>query len=352
MKNALVLAAGVLLAALSGAAAQAELSKVNFHVIGSTSRNVPYLQGDVPFWTNTLPESSGGAITGDITPFDQMGIDDKTLLRLLSRGVMDIVTMGISKMAGDNPVFEGCDLAGLALDGANARAACTAWKPAMDEVLGEQWNARILSVAPQVPQVFWCRVPITGLADLKGKKIRVSNRTQIDFVEGISGIPVNIPFADLIPSMQRGVVDCAVTGSLSGNTAGLAEVSSNIFPMYLGWSIDVRAINLTTWNRLTPEDQAFLQQQFSVLEDRLWQIGEESITEGDNCNTGKDPCTLGKKANLTMVPVRADEADIHKNLMETAVLRNWAERCGAACAEEWNNTVGPIFGLAAPVPGK
>jgi hypothetical protein len=152
--------------------------------------------------------------------------------------------------------------------------------------------------------------------------------------------------------MQRGVVDCAVTGSLSGNTAGLAEVSSHIFPMYLGWSIDVRAINLTTWNRLTPEDQAFLQQQFNVLEDRLWQIGEESITEGDNCNTGKDPCTLGKKANLTMVPVRADEADIHKKLMETAVLRNWAERCGAACAQEWNNTIGPILGLAAPVPAK
>ena len=41
-----------------------------------------------------------------------MGIDDKTMLRLLRLGVMDFAGMDISKMAGDDPRFEGCDLAG------------------------------------------------------------------------------------------------------------------------------------------------------------------------------------------------------------------------------------------------
>jgi hypothetical protein len=29
-----------------------------------------------------------------------------------------------------------------------------------------------------------------------------------------------MPFAEVVPALQRGVVDCAVTGTLSGNTAG------------------------------------------------------------------------------------------------------------------------------------
>ena len=54
-----------------------------------------------------------------------MGIDDKTMLRLLKLGVMDFAGMDISKMAGDDPRFEACDLAGLTLDADKARAAAT-----------------------------------------------------------------------------------------------------------------------------------------------------------------------------------------------------------------------------------
>jgi TRAP-type C4-dicarboxylate transport system substrate-binding protein len=350
-------AAGTVLAfafagSLVASAQPTGLSPMHFKVVGGSSLNIPYREGDLPMWTDVLPKESGGAITGDIVPYDQVGIDDKALLRLLSRGVMDIVTMGIGIIAGDSPVFEGCDLAGMSLSIEQARAACAAWRPAMDRLMQEKWKSKLLTIEPQVPQIFWCRTPIGGLADLSGKKIRVANRTQSDFVEANNATAVNIPFAELVPALQRGVVDCIVTGSLSGNTLGLPEVSTHIFPMYLGWSINVHAINLDRWNSLSPEMQAFLEKEFSALEDRLWKLGAESVIDGENCNLGKDPCKLGKKANLTLVPVRADEMGLHKKIMETVVLRNWAQRCGAACTEEWNNTVGKALDLHAPEPAK
>ena len=52
-------------------------------------------------------------------------------MRMTTLGVTDFGAGDISKMAGDDPVFEGCDLAGLALDIATARAACEAWAPVM-----------------------------------------------------------------------------------------------------------------------------------------------------------------------------------------------------------------------------
>src|SRR5258708_537070 len=97
-------------ALVSGAAAQ-DLPKTQFKVIGLNSPTPVSIVDELPFWRKTIPDASKGAITGDVTPLDQMGVDDKTMLRLLKLGVMDFAGLDISKMAGDDPRFEACDLA-------------------------------------------------------------------------------------------------------------------------------------------------------------------------------------------------------------------------------------------------
>src|SRR5881392_2305704 len=333
----------------SGATAQ-DLPKNQFKVIGLNSPTVASIVDEVPFWRETLPKASNGAISADITPLDQMGIDDKTMLRLLRLGVMDFAGMDISKMAGDDPRFEGCDLAGITLDADKARAGCEAYRSVIDRQMQKNWNARLLAFGGNPPQVFWCRGLLGGLSDLKGKKVRVFNNTMRDFLGGIGATAVSMAFAEVVPALNNGVVDCGVTGSLSGNTAGWPEVTKSIYPMSLGWSINVLAVNLNTWNRLDNKTQAFLTEQFKAYEDKMWQTIKTTTGEADNCNTGKQPCTMGKLAKSTIVAVKPEEAETHKKLVEGAVLAGWAKRCGAECAKEWNDTVGKVLGLTAPTP--
>ena len=82
----------------------------------------------------------------------------------------------------------------------------------------------------------------------------------------------------------------------------------------------------------------------------MWATIKTTTAEAENCNTGKQPCTMGKLAKTTIVPVKPEEAEAHKKLVEGAVLAGWAKRCGAACAKEWNETVGKALGLTAPTP--
>ena len=103
-------------------------------------------------------------------------------------------------------------------------------------------------------------------------------------------------FAEVVPALNNGVVDCGVTGSLSGNTAGWPEVTKSLYPMSLGWSINVMAVNLTTWNRLDKRVQSFLLEQVKAYEDKMWGTLKKATAEADNCNTGKQPCTMGKLA--------------------------------------------------------
>src|SRR5918999_6176013 len=269
-----------------------DLPKTQFKVIGLNSPTVASMVDEVPFWRETLPKASNGAITVDITPLDQMGIDDKTMLRLLKLGVMDFASMDISKMAGDDPRFEGCDLAGLTLDVDKARAACDAYRGVIDRQMQKNWGAKLLAFGGNTPQVFWCRFEVRGLDDLKGKKIRVFNNTMRDFLAGLGATAVSMAFAEVVPALNNGVVDCAVTGSLSGNTAGWPEVTKSVYAMSLGWSVNVLAVNLDAWNRLDAKVRTFFEDQVKAYEDKMWSTLKRSTEEADNCNSSKQPCTL------------------------------------------------------------
>ena len=343
--NLIVLAAGILFA---GAAA-AELPKLTVNAVGLNSKTVASTEDEVPFWTKVIPEASGGRISANFQPLDLMGLKDSTILRQTKLGVTDFASMDISKMAGDNPVFEGCDLAGLTLTIDAARKACEAWKPVMAEAMAKDWNTRLLAVASNPPQVFWCRDKINGLADLKGKKVRVFNKTMTDFINAVGGTTVSLPFAEVVPALQRGVVDCAVTGSLSGNTAGWPEVTKYIYPMTMGWSINYQSANQDSWKRFGPEAEAFFTEQFAKLEDRMWETATKATNEADNCNYGKDPCTMGKKVSMTEVPVSEADRTLHRDLMQNVVLVEWAKRCGKECAARWNETVGKVVDLKIPL---
>ena len=348
MKARTSLAAVAGLLALAGVASAQDLPKAHFKVIGLNGPTVASMVDEVPFWRDTLPKVSNGSLTADITPLDQMGVDDKTMLRLLRLGVMDFAGMDISKMAGDDPRFEACDLAGLTLDADKARAACDAYRDVIDRQMQKNWNTKLLAFGANPPQICWCRTVIGGLADLKGKKVRVFNNTMRDFLGGVGATAVSMAFAEVVPALNNGVVDCAVTGSLSGNTAGWPEVAKSVYPMSLGWSVNVVAVNLNTWKRLDAKVQGFLVEQMKAYEDKMWVTMKKADAEAETCNTNRQPCTMGKLASTTIVAVKAAEMEAHKRLVEGAVLAGWAKRCGAECAREWNETVGKVLGLKAP----
>ncbi len=138
-------------------------------------------------------------------------------------------------------------------------------------------------------------------------------------------------------------------GTLSGNTAGWPEVTTHLFPLPVGWSIYYTAVNLDAWNKYAPEVQAFLTENLADLEEGYWDIGAQATAEGVNCNIGKDPCTLGKKSNLTLVELSDADKKRRAEIVQDVVLVKWGKRCGKECAAKWNDTVGKVVGLTIPL---
>ena len=351
--NSHVLARGAVLfsAALIAAPAvnAADLPETKIKVLGNYSHLLHTKEVEKPFWTEKISKDSVGKVTADYNNQDILGIKDFSLLRLTQSGVADVGVGDISKMAGDDPLFEGCDLAGITTDPETARKACDVWKPIMAEAMQTKFNSRLVALGNNPPIVFWCNKPISGLADLKGLKVRVFNTTQSDFVSAVGASTVTMPFGEVVPALQRGVVDCALTGTLSGNSAGWPEVSTHLYPLPVGWSIYYTAINNDSWNKWDPTVQQFMDKKFVELENSNWDIGTQATEQGVNCNIGNDPCTLGKKGDMTLVELSDEDNAKRAQIVQDVVLVKWGKRCGKPCAEKWNETVGKVVGLTIPL---
>jgi TRAP-type C4-dicarboxylate transport system substrate-binding protein len=346
MKKLTVASALFTAASLCTAYAQ-DLPKTELKVVGGLSNLGAYQEFEYPFWTKTIPELSKGKITADIKGFNEMGLKGSELLRLMSQGVIEFGTATLAYFASDNPINEAIDLAGLAPDVKTARAVTDAFMPAYAKFYGEGSKIKLLGISTYPAQVLFCNAPITGLADIKGKKVRTSSRTQAEFVEALGGTGVTMAFGEVVPALQNKVVDCAITGSLSGYSAKWYEVSTHLYALPINWNQQIHAVNQKAWDKLAPATQTFLESNITTLINDIWKAAGEQTQQGYDCNTGAAACTLPVKGKMTLVkPTDADRA-LLKKVLEESVLPKWAARCSADCVASCNATGGKTVGLTA-----
>lgn len=337
-----VLGAALLLTSVTSVLAE----DVKLNVVGSLSTSSLYPAHEVPFWTETLPAASNGKITATVQAFDLLGLGGGAVFEMVQQGVYDVGTTIIDYVAGDEPRVEGLDIPGID-DPAVLRQIADAYRPYLERVFEETFDSKLLAIMPYTAQVVFCKTPITGLSDLAGKRIRGSGRMTMDFIEAIGGTGVSIAFNEVPVALDRGVVDCGITGTLSGYLAGWSEVSTHFYPLPLGgWDPAGIAINNSTWDSLDAETQTLLRDEVAKLEERTWDGAAADNQFGINCNTGGE-CPAGPAFNLTLVEITDEDRARAAQLAQEVVLPRWNERCPGECAETFAQTVQPLLDARA-----
>ncbi|WP_020407192.1 TRAP transporter substrate-binding protein DctP [Hahella ganghwensis] len=343
MKSLIQTIIALVFTCFTGVASAQELPKTHLTVVGTWSNLSQYKNFEQPFWEQEVTEKSGGAITAEIKGFNEMGLKGGEIGRLMKQGVLDFGSTVLGYLASDNPRNEAIDLAGLSPDIATARRVSNAYRPVLAKLYKDKYNVKLLGIWPYSAQVLYCKSPISGLTDLEGKKVRTANRTLAEFVEAFGGVGVTLSFGEVVQAMQTGVVDCAITGALSGYSSKWYEVSHYLYALPVGWSQVVHGVSYDAWNDLDDRVKAFLEQEIASLEDRIWSEAGKESEQGIACNTGEGRCDYGQSADMTLVEVSRDDKVELARVLDEVVLKKWAERCGEACAAEFNDTVGKVI---------
>ncbi|MFV0295871.1 MAG: TRAP transporter substrate-binding protein, partial [Hyphomicrobiaceae bacterium] len=323
-------------------------SDQSFKVVGSWSFNSQNKEVEKPFFTKTLPEASGGKIKIDYKSITELGLSGFEVVDLTRKGVYDMAFGSIGYIASKSPALEGVDLAGTMPDFDTMRKAVDAYRPVVAKEFASKYGVHLLTMSSYPSQQIFCNRPINKLEDLKNLKIRVHTASLGDFLKGIGAVPVTIPFGEVVPALQRGVADCGITGTLPAYDAKWREVVSNIYQAGLGWAIAFSAINKRRWDSLDKPTQEFLTRQFAAFEEKMFEGVKENNGQGFICNTGKGgKCRFGEPGHMTLVVPDAEDKAKMKDVTENYVLTTWAQRCGAACVKEWNETLGKAVGMTA-----
>ncbi|MDP9876468.1 TRAP-type C4-dicarboxylate transport system substrate-binding protein [Variovorax boronicumulans] len=300
-----------------------------------------------PFFEN-FAKNTGLPIDADYKPMDVLGVKDADGLRVLKSGLFDIVTLRLAQVSRDEPFFLGPDIVGLSTDYEVARKVVDAYREAFDKRLQERHGGKLLGLYPFGPQVVFCKVAIGGLADLKGKKVRVYDQSLAKFIEKLGGIPVTIPFGETQQALERGVTDCAITGPSSANSAGWPEVTTHFMPIGFQIALNAYAINLQKWNALSAEQKTKLTDAFRKFETEVWGYSKELFDDASRCNVGKEPCKTVKKFAMKDVPVKPGDQQMIRDALTTVSLPIWSELCDKSydkCSATWKQVVGPVVGL-------
>ncbi|MEO6363131.1 MAG: TRAP transporter substrate-binding protein [Caldimonas sp.] len=323
------------------------LPKTQLQVVGSISSLPQYKEFEVPFWTKTLAEKSGGAITAEIKGFNEMGLKGPEVLRLMGQGVMEIGATVIAYLAADDPANEMLDMAGLLPDVATARRVTDALRPVYAKLYKEKFGVELLGFGTYPAQVLYCNGEIKGLADVKGKKVRVGGRSQSELVAALGGTPVTLAFGEVVPALQNKTIECAITGTLSGNLAKWNEVTTHLLAMPLSWGQIGYAANAKTWAAYDPRVRSLIETEVKGLEAAVWNAADNFTQQGYECNGGTDKCTLGTKGKMKIVQPSAADRELLKKVLAETTIPKWAERCSAGCVADFNATVGKITGVTA-----
>jgi TRAP-type C4-dicarboxylate transport system substrate-binding protein len=338
---AVVLASGI-------ASAQAPRQEpLRLKIVGGLADVSQFVRYEEPFWRTHMAQVSGGRIQAEIAPFDRSGIRAEEMLALMRLGVVPFGTVLLAVVSNEEPEFNAVDLPTVNPDMAALRRTVELYRPHLESVLAERFDVELLAIYTYPAQVIFCRDRFRGLSDLAGRRIRTSSVGQSEMFAALGATPVVIPFGETLAAVRSGVVECAVTGTLSANAIGLHEVMTHMHEMAVTWGLSVFGANRTAWAALPDWARSLIRQEVGTLERQIWDATEIETVQGFACNAGLPSCSSGRRGQATIVPVSEDDQARRIRLLTETVLPGWVRRCGEPCVDAWNARLAPALGVTA-----
>jgi tripartite ATP-independent transporter DctP family solute receptor len=150
----------------------------------------------------------------------------------------------------------------------------------LDDLLQKKYRMKIIFFFDYGFRHFWNnRRPINSPADLKGLKMRVQQgRVFADTVNGLGANAVPMPFGEVIPATQQGVIDGADLPIVNINALKIYEVAKYTSLTYHNYGPTLLVANLDIWSSLPADQQKLILDVGREAQQRIRQATESVDT--------------------------------------------------------------------------
>ncbi|TVQ85987.1 MAG: TRAP transporter substrate-binding protein [Bacteroidetes bacterium] len=228
-------------------------------------------------------EKSEGQMRIDVYPSGQLG-SERENLEMLQIGSLAITKVSAAAMEGFAPSYRVLGLPYIFVSREHSQRVFDG--PVGREILqdGEKFWLRGLTFYDAGSRSFYTKDrPINHPDDLRGLKIRVMpSISAVNMVRVFGGSPTPISWGELYTALQGGVVDGAENNPPSFFLSHHYEVC-RYYSLNEHTTIpDVLLVSTKTWDRLTPQEQQWLQEaadESAVVQRELWIESEQHSLE-------------------------------------------------------------------------
>ena len=223
-----------------------------------------------PFTTNDKPtqlyrdfaKDVAAATKGDLViqvfSSGELPYKNTDVLKALATNQVQIADLGLGPVAGDVPELTVFGLPFLCTSTDQFYKAIDAAMPTFNDRLKSKFKVHALSGWTMPPQQIWLRDKVSSIVELKGKKIRTWNKIQVQMLDLLGGSGVAITPAEVIPALQRGVVDGAITAAIPAYDWKFYEVAKSGYMLNFTMTDQLIAVNDSAFDALSPETRKAL----------------------------------------------------------------------------------------------
>ncbi len=234
------------------------------------------------YMAEKVKEKSGGKLIVEVYPNQQLGTE-RQCLELLQIGSLAMTKVSAAVMENFAPNIQVFSLPYMFRDREHAYRVLDG--PIGKSLLqqSERYWLRGLAYFDSGQRSFYAKKPIRTPDDIKGQKIRVQESvTAMNLVRSLGGSPTPISWGEIYTSLQQGVIDGAENNPPSFYLSRHYEVCKYYTLNEHTTVPDILIISTVFWDKLTSEEQQWLQEaadEATIHQRELWKISEQEALD-------------------------------------------------------------------------
>lgn len=233
-----------------------------------------FMVTNVMKFADEVKAATDGEVNISVKAGGSLGFKGPDQLTAVRDGLVEMADINISQQVGVNPLFGVEGVPFLVSSMEELKAYHEFVRPVFEE-LAAQNNQKILYMVPSPAQYVYLNVEVNDIEDFRGIPVRGADKNTVDIVSALGMSGVAMPWGELIPALASGRVKGVATSATSGVDGKFWEFMNYIYPTNHTWGSNMVTVNLDAWNRLSPENQAAIEEVAARLEPEFWEVSRQ-----------------------------------------------------------------------------
>lgn len=226
-----------------------------------------------------LKAATDGRIEPKCSVAGALPIDANSIVPAVGQGVLEYALSGFT--SGVVPLAGLMGLPGLFASPEEIDRGFEVIRPALTAEFARH-NVELLGYYVYPRQVIWSKGEIADIHALKGKSMRVMTQEQSEFIKAFGGVPIAIGSAEVATSLERGVIQGALTAASGGGRLWI-DMLDHVLNTGPNFTVSYIIANKSKFDALSPEEQTALREATDVAAKEMTEklFGEnQELTDG------------------------------------------------------------------------